>query len=75
MTGYSHVCECRPHKTGGGVSLLINNRVNYTVRNDLNIVNTSIEGVFVEIDQSQVESHRGHIQATWYIPGEVWRGY
>ena len=42
FTGYSYVYKLRDKRRGGGVSMIINNRLNFQVRNDilLNLNNT-----------------------------------
>ena len=37
--GYSHVYKLRDKRRGGGVSMFIDNRINYQDRNDINIDN------------------------------------
>lgn len=47
--GYKVESKHRTGRSGGGVSLLISESMNYNVRNDLSIYNDCIESLFIEI--------------------------
>ena len=49
LMGYKHEHVCRKHKTGGGVSLLIKEHVEYKNCTDLNILNKYMESSVIEI--------------------------
>ena len=46
---YNVESACRSQKLGGGVSLLLNKSLRYSRRNDLSVMTSSIECLFVEI--------------------------
>ena len=56
FTGYSHVYKLRDKRRGGGVSMFINNRLNFQVRNDifLNLNNL----IAVEISKEKLNTKR-----------------
>ena len=49
LSGYRSVHSYRADRRGGGLSLYIDQNMNYTVRTDLNINNDILEYIFVEL--------------------------
>ena len=66
--GYNHECNYRQNRSGGGVSLLISNSIQYNLRSDLKLFNEYIETIFIEIDKSQCKSTKNIIIGTVYRP-------
>ena len=56
FTGYSHVYKLRDKRRGGGVSMFINNRLNFQVRNDIIVNLNNIDIIAVEISNSYATS-------------------
>ena len=51
LNGYSSVNRYRNNKTGGGVSLHIQNGIPFILRNDLDYFDSEMENVFMKIDR------------------------
>ena len=49
FTGYDFVSKSRTHKRGGGVGLLISEKIKYRVRTDLEVEDVNCENCFVEL--------------------------
>ena len=49
IDGYDFIANNRSKKSGGGVALYLSNCFEYTVQNELNVMNEFIESLFVEI--------------------------
>ena len=53
IEGYHFVHDDRSHKRGGGVGLFISDKLNFTVRNDIKLPNsTEYDSLFVEINST-----------------------
>ena len=68
LHGYHHEPKYRQNKAGGGVSLLIANHLNYTVRHDLSTFNDYIEALFIEMDKSVLGTSKNVIVGVIYRP-------
>lgn len=51
LKGYKHVYKCREEKKGGGVSLFVINDMDIKVREDLSVIDSHIEALFVEVSR------------------------
>ena len=58
----------RSTKSGGGVALFVRNGIDYHVRNDLTVMNESLETLFIEIDKDVTNSHNNIIIGVYYRP-------
>jgi hypothetical protein len=56
IPGYSHESITRPDKSGGGVSLYINEKWSYKMRHDLNTISDDLEMLWIEVDKDSVKS-------------------
>ena len=54
VKGYHAVHKCRPFRSGGGVSIYIQDFLEYYIREDLCYQNITIEFVLIEIDKDQI---------------------
>ena len=61
IQGYQAVHRYRPTRCGGGVSIFVQDSIDYFQRPDLCYQNKSIESVFIEIDKDQVGKDRNVI--------------
>ena len=68
LDGYKAVHKYRPHRSGGGVSIFIQDSLEYFPREDLCHQNNSIESVFIEIDKNQLGKNRNVIVGVVYRP-------
>ena len=68
ITQYNHEFRIRSGKTGGGVSIYIQNHLKYTARSDLSELDNCIESIYVEIDKSSVGSDRNIVVGSIYRP-------
>jgi hypothetical protein len=66
IPGYAHEYLTRGDKTGGGVSLFINENWTYTIRNDLNFNDNNIEMLWVEINKDSANTPTNLIFGTMY---------
>ena len=71
FTGYSHVYKLRDKRRGGGVSMFINNRLNFQVRNDIIFNLNNIDLIPVEISKEELNTKRNVIILTLYRPPDV----
>ena len=49
IPGYEFIHQCRENKRGGGVALLISNRIKYKILSEIQYKDACIESCFVEI--------------------------
>ena len=49
LPGYNYYGKSHPNRKGGGVGFLINNRLSYKARPDLEIKSNTVEHCFIEI--------------------------
>ena len=66
--GYNAVHKCRPLCCGGGVSIYIQDFLEYYTREDLCYQNSTIESIFIEIDKDQIEKNKYVIIRVVYRP-------
>ena len=66
IPGYVHKYLTRGDKTGGGVSIYINQNWTYKIRTDLNINNDDIEILWVEIDKDSANTPTNLVLGTVY---------
>ena len=71
LDGYQPIHNCRPIRSGGGVSLLIKNHLEFTVRNDLCVSDASAESLFIEIDKDVVGKNKNVIVGVIYRPPDT----
>ena len=58
IQGYSAVSNYRLDRKGGGVSALINEKLNFSRRHDLETFTVDVESLFIEIDNTDLGSNR-----------------
>ena len=68
LKGYNAVHKCRPLRSGGGVSIYIQDFLEYYTREDLCYQNSAIESVFIEIDKDQIGKDKNVIIGVIYRP-------
>ena len=68
LNGYNLECKNRTDKTGGGVALLINSEINYTVRNEISIFVDGFESLFIELPKCFTVDNRAVIIGVVYRP-------
>ena len=71
FTLYSHVYKLRDKRRGGGVSMFINNRLNFQVRNYIILNLNNIDLVAVEMSKEELNIKRNVIILTLYRPPDV----
>jgi hypothetical protein len=67
IDGYSHKFLTRPSKAGGGVSLFIKDSINYKVRLDLNLFDSSIEMLWVEVEGQELDLKKNFSSALFTV--------
>jgi hypothetical protein len=71
IKGYNHIYKYRTNRPGGGVSLFLNDKVPFTLRDDLCEFNDSHECLFIEVDRSIYNTKSNIIIGVMYrIPGQ-----
>ena len=68
LENYRAEHNCRPNRTGGGVSLYIKQKIDYELRNDLSYQNRTIESLFIEIDKNQLKNKQNVVVGVIYRP-------
>ena len=68
IQGYEKIDNYRKEKRGGGVSLLINDCLDYSRRKDLDVVTDDVESIFIEIEKKEVSSDKHLIIGVIYRP-------
>ena len=71
IEGYQAVHKYRPTRTGGGVSIFVQDSIDYFQRPDLCYQNKYIESIFIEIDKDQVGKDRNVIAGVIYRPPDT----
>ena len=71
FTGYSHIYKLRDKKRGGGVSIFINNKLNFRVQNDITFNLKNIDLIAIEISKDELNTKRNVIILTIYLPPDV----
>ena len=70
LDGYQSIHYCRLIRSGGGVSLLIKNHIEFTMRNDLCVSDTT-ESLFIEIDKDIIGKNKNVIVGVIYRPPDT----
>ena len=71
LDGYNHEFLIRNQKTGGGVSLYIDESIDYKIRTDLCLFDDIAECIWIEIDRQKIGSPKNIILGCLYrIPGQ-----
>ena len=68
MQGYQNYNNYRTGRRGGGVSLYIKEGLNSEIRNDLNLMDPSMEALFIEIPNSNISQDKNVIVGVLYRP-------
>ena len=68
LKGYNAVHKCWPLRSGGGVSIYIQDFLEYYTREDLCYQTSTIESVFIEIDKDQIGKDKNVIIGVVYRP-------
>ena len=68
IPNYNHICRFRSDKSGGGVSIYVDKRLDFVERNDLSSMTSTLEAVFMEIDKSAVKADRNIVVGCIYRP-------
>ena len=68
LDGYTSVSRFRNDRIGGGVSLLIKDGISYNVIEDLSLIHTYMESLFVEIDASVFKTSKNILIGVIYRP-------
>ena len=68
IEGYKHVNLCREEKRGGGISLFISDRINVAVRQDLSLMESHIEILFIEVQKEFNGTNKDCLIAVVYRP-------
>ena len=71
ISGYNSEHRYRPSRSGGGVSLLIQDSIEYHVRENISIQNENIECLFIEIDKNQIGKQNNVIIGVIYRPPDT----
>ena len=71
MDGYVAEHNCRLNRTGGGVSLYIKNEIEYSIRKDLLLQNSSLESLFIEIDKKHFKKKKDIVVGVFYRPPDT----
>ena len=68
IPGFNHEYLTRENKSGGGVSLFINENILYKARPDLSIIKTFIEMIWIEVDKNSINSKTNLLMGVIYRP-------
>ena len=71
IDGYKAEHNCRPVRTGGGVSIYIKENIEYSPRNDLCQNNKNIESLYIEIDKEQFGKDKNIVVGVIYRPPDT----
>ena len=71
LDGDNSIHNCKPFRSGGGVSLFIKDNLEFTVRTDLGINNACMESLFIEINKDIVGKNRNIIVGVIYRPPDT----
>jgi hypothetical protein len=66
LEGYQHEARTREQKSGGGISLFIDDAIKYKVREVLSINNHFIETLWIELDKSTIDSNNNLLVGVFY---------
>ena len=68
INGYNSEHLCRVDKRGGGVSIFIQEGIQYSRRTDLDIINDYVEAIFIEINKVELNTKKDLIVGVIYRP-------
>lgn len=68
LQGYNHISQCRPNKTGGGVSLFVKDSLSFKVRHEFARNELYIEALFIEIPKGEGELQKDIVVGIIYRP-------
>ena len=68
LSGYNIENNFRINKSGGGVSVCVRHDIEYRLRNDLSLLNSNLESIFIEIPKSEFNSIKTIIVGILYRP-------
>ena len=68
IPNYNHELRTRNNKSGGGVSIFINDDIKYSLRDDISCMDDHIESIYLEIDRNSVKSDHNIIIGCVYRP-------
>ena len=68
---YTHISQIREKRTGGGVSMFINNDIKYDVRDNITIDLPGIDTIVIEIPKEELKSSKNTIVLTTYRHPDV----
>ena len=68
IDGYNSEHAIRSSRTGGGVSIFIQDNIEYFLRNDLSSQNDNIESLFIEINKDQLNKSKNVVVGVVYRP-------
>lgn len=71
IDGYATEHLFRKNRSGGGVSLYIKDSIEYHVREDLNILESHIEAIFIEINGESINKSKNVICCALYRPPDT----
>jgi exonuclease III len=71
LDGYHHEFALRPDKTGGGISIFLDEDLDYTIRNDLTSTDNITKSLWIEIDKVKLGTTKNILIGCIYrIPGQ-----
>jgi len=68
LPGYTIESKCRSNRSGGGVALMIQQNINYRVRDDLCEFCEKVESLFIEIPNTEMGTNKNTIIGVVYRP-------
>ena len=68
LHGYKHECLYRESKIGGGVSVFINNNLEYIKRSDISIFDENVESIFIELSKDYIGYKKNSTIGVIYRP-------
>ena len=71
IDGYSSEHVVRESRIGGGVSLFINNDIEYTLLKNVCITDSNMESLFIEIDNKSINKKNNAIVGVLYRPSDT----
>ena len=68
LNSYTHISQCRLNRIGGGVSIFLKDTIAHSRRIDLDVNNSHIESLFIEIPKELVSHKQNVIVGVIYRP-------
>ena len=68
IKGYTAEHNYRKKQSGGGVSIYVKDNIEYTLRKDLTVMNTTLETIFIEVKKDQIGNKKDMIIGVIYRP-------